>query len=718
MFYRSSSMSQWIGINSLFAPSRFLDMLHLDHGGVASTLLYAYGRGNDPISMSWYSINAGESWNSVPYEWITQQGTSILRISQHNPSRWYHLSDSFIRISSDSGFSWQMVELDGNAWQRTNLIEASYGDSVLFVTSAPYVVNPDASNGDLLVSFTHGRSWTRILDLVRDFEVISFQTSDAVGYPDGRILVAVHASLISGDQLGSGILLTDDFGVNWNTNAAGLPDRFLATRLLQLHDQPNTVLAIGTQRFGIFWSRDRGESWEPLNTGLPHQRTHILDLRQTIDNNILAYTEGSGIYRFDIDTETWFPQSVPFDNMGTSGKISATFGGVFLCEPTNRMWYKQHSSEIWEQVNSPQHPASIVYHNPPCQWHGDTVIALAKSRLQPTDEDSTWFLKSYDNGVTWTEERFEVSEEFFVQNINVFEIAGTRYIICHSGGNLAYTASLNQNWTIIRPEPQGFITRIAADSEGVYYYQLLSNGEPAVGRLTLTTGATESLDYIGDPWSQTARLWTYDGNVYLAADYVWRYDDNIGWVRLGDLPQSAGLQEIAVVPISPPIFVARTFLSNTLLVTSDFGVTWRELSTGPLIHEQEIEIIDIEVDTVSRCVWGTSNIGAAYLSFDNLLQSASLQRDFDKSEDKLQVTVSPNPTNNVVSIKVELPRQMQTQIKLYNVQGQLVAILLDELLSPGRSVLNYSLTKYASGIYFVVVDSGTLIQRTKFCLIK
>jgi hypothetical protein len=70
----------------------------------------------------------------------------------------------------------------------------------------------------------------------------------------------------------------------------------------------------------------------------------------------------------------------------------------------------------------------------------------------------------------------------------------------------------------------------------------------------------------------------------------------------------------------------------------------------------------------------------------------------------------PNPFNPTTRIEFELPYRANVTLRAYNVLGQLVATLLDEVQEPGVKFVDWNVAQngLASGIYFysVKIDGG------------
>jgi pectate lyase len=66
----------------------------------------------------------------------------------------------------------------------------------------------------------------------------------------------------------------------------------------------------------------------------------------------------------------------------------------------------------------------------------------------------------------------------------------------------------------------------------------------------------------------------------------------------------------------------------------------------------------------------------------------------------------PNPFNPSTMINFSLPVDAKVVIRLYNVLGQQVGIILNKDLSAGRQQLTFSANKYSSGVYFYTIEAS------------
>ncbi len=79
----------------------------------------------------------------------------------------------------------------------------------------------------------------------------------------------------------------------------------------------------------------------------------------------------------------------------------------------------------------------------------------------------------------------------------------------------------------------------------------------------------------------------------------------------------------------------------------------------------------------------------------------------------------PNPFNPEVSIPFTLPNEMQTQVLIYDVKGRLVETLLNKVnMIAGSHVIKWNADSFASGIYFIRVQTPLSVDVRKAYLVK
>ena len=78
----------------------------------------------------------------------------------------------------------------------------------------------------------------------------------------------------------------------------------------------------------------------------------------------------------------------------------------------------------------------------------------------------------------------------------------------------------------------------------------------------------------------------------------------------------------------------------------------------------------------------------------------------------------PNPFNPVTTIEFDLPKQSYVDLKVYNILGEEVSILLEKQMSPGRYSYIWNAKNIASGIYFYRLNAGEFSKVRKIILVR
>ncbi|HQJ46514.1 MAG TPA: T9SS type A sorting domain-containing protein, partial [Ignavibacteriaceae bacterium] len=78
----------------------------------------------------------------------------------------------------------------------------------------------------------------------------------------------------------------------------------------------------------------------------------------------------------------------------------------------------------------------------------------------------------------------------------------------------------------------------------------------------------------------------------------------------------------------------------------------------------------------------------------------------------------PNPFNPITNIRFQIPRHCLVTLKIFDVLGRQVAVLVNEEKSPGIYHLSYDASALASGVYYYQLTADNFIQVKKMQVIK
>ncbi|PJA96230.1 MAG: hypothetical protein CO129_07635 [Ignavibacteriales bacterium CG_4_9_14_3_um_filter_34_10] len=87
------------------------------------------------------------------------------------------------------------------------------------------------------------------------------------------------------------------------------------------------------------------------------------------------------------------------------------------------------------------------------------------------------------------------------------------------------------------------------------------------------------------------------------------------------------------------------------------------------------------------------------------------------TEYKLQQNY-PNPFNPVTTIRYQLPTSGLVQLRIYDLLGREVAVLVNEIKSEGAYFVNFDASKLSSGIYIYSLRVNDFVQNNKMTLLK
>ena len=78
----------------------------------------------------------------------------------------------------------------------------------------------------------------------------------------------------------------------------------------------------------------------------------------------------------------------------------------------------------------------------------------------------------------------------------------------------------------------------------------------------------------------------------------------------------------------------------------------------------------------------------------------------------------PNPFNPSTVIKYALPKQSHVRVSVYNMLGQVVSTLVDEIQGLGYHHVEFSGTNLATGVYFYRFEADNFVATKKLLLLK
>jgi hypothetical protein len=100
-------------------------------------------------------------------------------------------------------------------------------------------------------------------------------------------------------------------------------------------------------------------------------------------------------------------------------------------------------------------------------------------------------------------------------------------------------------------------------------------------------------------------------------------------------------------------------------------------------------------------------------------QTVGINQTISSSPEKFELLQNyPNPFNGSTIIKFSIPKSAFVSLKIYNILGREIAILINKNLSRGIYTIPFSNNLTPSGIYFYSLKTDSFTETKKFIVIK
>ena len=131
--------------------------------------------------------------------------------------------------------------------------------------------------------------------------------------------------------------------------------------------------------------------------------------------------------------------------------------------------------------------------------------------------------------------------------------------------------------------------------------------------------------------------------------------------------------------------------------------------------QRDLFFLDSNGDYVTDFNITDWNYDAIYDQIVDLIQSMNIPYHV-KSVSLLDAY--PNPFNPMTNITFSISQSSQSIISVYDLSGRLLEILSQSYVSPGSYTLTWNAEEYASGIYFIKLDTDFISLGQKLILAK
>ncbi len=452
----------------------------------------------------------------------------------------------------------------------------------------------------------------------------------------------------------------------------------------------NNTIYVGDFSKGVLYSEDHCKTWKSLNYGLKgHYNTYSI-------NNFYSDTSGlyvlshDGIYKFDEDAKYWRSFSNTPAIMSVARKGDVFIGGVsgpgiYISTDGGSTWTLDYHS-----AGMIRNAASMIVLNNKFFASGDSGVyytsdngsswnnVLSNDTRQLLLKNDTLYAATtkgvkytINDGISW----IDVGPQYLYANN--LEIFNDKYF---AGGDLAvkyYTEALSDWVPACRNSPDGFSNQVR--SLKIIDDTLYSCNYGGMYRRALDDFNYPELavpdDILDDYYNSEV------GNeIYLTFAI-----GNFGFDTL----------EVFDVTSSNPDFKISSRQMN-IPPEWGYGVNLRYKFTTPGAQSTEITVV--------------SNDTNAKNSFK--IEVSGIPIEFELKQNY------PNPFNSDTKIEFNVPATNPTSLKMYNSIGEIVKVLVDEVLEGGKHNFILNAGNLSSGVYFYQLITGSFVQTKKMILLK
>ncbi|HUI29347.1 MAG TPA: T9SS type A sorting domain-containing protein [Candidatus Acidoferrales bacterium] len=649
------------------------------------------------------STDDGISWVSSNGAMVSTYALSLAAIGRN------------IFAGSGTGEGISVSTNDGITWRTVNngLPPSPYGFQTgviraLIVVGTHIFAGINDPNAVVYCSTDSGTSWNFAGSGITSGSISAF----AIGPEGNDSIIAAGTN--------DGVFLSTDYGSTWE--GAGLKSEPI--RSLAFYGRN---LFAASFYDGVFTTSDNGVTWLAADSGLSSTQASCL---LSNGSELFLGTYNEGIFRYNNDLRTWSAVNVGLPPDETNALFfngNSLFAGLMevgVCRSSNY-------GAGWNVSNKGMREYDIYS----LASLGNIIFA-----------SSYYSFRSSDEGLNWVPIMYRSA--FFADMDTVVFATADSGICFSTDQGVSWTTSPNDS------PPLGFqYTALAAGEENLYLGGAGMCDICNQGGVYLSTDRGGCWSYRG--LANISALATSGAKVYAgdvangAANVLVSTDAGLNW----DAILSAPYYMKAIAVREGEIFIGTE--GGGVIHSTDDGKNWEYIDTGLsgsallvssiLVCGQNVfagtgaGVFSLDIDDTS---WNAINTGFV-LSSDAVYALASgdsnlyaglygsvWERPFSQITAVKQAVPPaaplffrlgqnyPNPFNPTTIIDYQLPSRSYVTLKVYDVLGRQVEILVNEYQSAGSHSVRFDASKLPSGVYFYRLEAGTYHETKKLLLLK
>ncbi len=606
-----------------------------------------------------------------------------------------------------------MSDVNGLIWQQTSLND---GTITCFATIGDNVFAGTYSTG-VYLSTDNGLTWNKVNNKLGDLQI--------------ECLAVMGTNLFAGTS--SAVYLSTDMGANWSLASTGLPDNSVISLAVN-----GTDLYAGVWGGGAYYSPNNGQGWMQLGECPTHY------VYSFAFNGSKVYAAGQKVCVTANGGADWTDLSPSnTDGLPSSNIEAICYSGGNLVAGDNMInvstgiYVSKNEGNSWAQSNAgvPNFCTSGIAAN------GENIVdATSGGFFFSTDGGAEWNDPTMHGDFRWSDfsaVAFRGSNYVFAGDVN-----GYVYVSTDGGKELTLQTQIEQGATVTsfafigtnvfaatKAYSAGTAGGVFISADNGATWTAVNNGLPTISD---TNTVVNSLAVIGN------NLFAGTGHgVYLSTN------NGTSWKKVNN-----GLTGITVYSLAAKgteIF-AGTF-GQGVFRSNDNGGHWTHTSLIKDVTSMITVDTNLFVGTWSQGVYWLVNMDSSWVqvglpgnyvtSFASLngnLYAATINNSVWKRPVSEMTVITgikketpsdfslyqnyPNPFNPTTSIEYSLDKRQFVSLKVYDILGREVAVLINEEKPAGSYEVKFDASGLSSGVYLYRISAGKNSVTRKMILMR
>jgi len=663
------------------------------------------------------------------YDWLdVEDGIHISNVEYH-PSLDYQLllatRNNQLLSTFDNGYHWKMILTAKDSLIGLSVSQVFphsifvWSDSLIFRaqidTSDWDTIRPDlgvilnlyphpidsqliylGTSSGLYKSTNNGTSWEINQQLAKPINSISI----AEIFPN-----IIYVS----NLLDNYIYVSNNDGVSWDSSNVGLPSLpFNPVRGVSCSPGVNGMAFTATSD-GIYKTVNAGAVWFKFSNQLSYLdsgtiKTLPTDIIKIKDNKVYAGTS-EGLFEANLLTDSW-QQFGPYNEKVLSiSKNIFNYDNQVIIGTKRGIKYQNFSSWSPAQLYSQTGPAiSKVYSSH--DYYNQFSLAASSNQ-----SNTSTIYRSNDNGVNWHSVFSIPSDSSYVESFYQRQDSSNVIFILLNNQNNSYglyKSDLYGNegsWYPVESSYRKNYTSVATNYNSDTLFFLIDNN-----KLYLSEDGGLNIKYVSTiPGNKFNHLLVSNryavDPIYAAGQGVKRSFNYLTW-------EDFGLDTVEVIELTEDwssLFAATRY--NGIFSNYYYSGEWYPFNNGLATKE----ITDIVNFTHSIMHVATAN-NSVYIIYSIINEAndetLNLPKSFELSQNY------PNPFNPTTGIKYAVSSMQFVTLKIYDILGNEVAILVNEEKPSGVYEVEFDAKNLSSGVYFYQLKSGSFVETKKMMLLR